>query len=222
MKKLAKNSGITLIALVITIIVLLILAGVTIMSVTGENGILSRSISAREKTKEAQALEELKEKIMEVQIDKKGEATLQDIIDALQSDTENSYTVSTELATITGTLPDLDNKTELYILYKDYWFKINSKLEVSFVKDSESNENNESSKDDKEDEEDEEPLIQEIGSTTEFKYTGSYQEYEVKDTGYYKMECWGASGGRCIIFENYQDSYGTGGYSAGTIKLSKR
>ncbi len=142
MKKLTKNSGITLIALVITIIVLLILAGVTIMSVTGENGILSRSISAREKTKEAQALEELKEKIMEVQIDKKGDATLQDIIDALKSDTENSYTVSTELATITGTLPDLADKTELYILYKDYWFKINSKLEVSFVKDAESSDNN--------------------------------------------------------------------------------
>ncbi len=142
MKKLTKNSGITLIALVITIIVLLILAGVTIMSVTGENGILSRSISAREETKKAQALEELKEKIMEVQIDKKGEATLQDIIDALESDTENSYTVSTELATITGELPDLADKMELYILYKDYWFKVNSKLEVTFVKDSDSNDNN--------------------------------------------------------------------------------
>ena len=35
-----RNNGITLIALVITIIVLLILAGVTIASITGENGIL--------------------------------------------------------------------------------------------------------------------------------------------------------------------------------------
>ena len=34
------NKGITLIALVITIIVLLILAGISIASLTGENGIL--------------------------------------------------------------------------------------------------------------------------------------------------------------------------------------
>ena len=37
------DKGITLIALVITIIVLLILAGVTIASITGENGILRES-----------------------------------------------------------------------------------------------------------------------------------------------------------------------------------
>ena len=35
-----KEKGITLIALVITIIVLLILAGVTIATLTGDNGIL--------------------------------------------------------------------------------------------------------------------------------------------------------------------------------------
>ena len=38
-----KNRGITLIALVITIIVLLILAGVSIASLMGENGILRKS-----------------------------------------------------------------------------------------------------------------------------------------------------------------------------------
>lgn len=41
-----KNKGITLIALVITIIVLLILAGVTIASITGENGILNKASEA--------------------------------------------------------------------------------------------------------------------------------------------------------------------------------
>ena len=38
-----RNRGITLIALVITIIVLLILAGVTIATLTGDNGILTRA-----------------------------------------------------------------------------------------------------------------------------------------------------------------------------------
>lgn len=49
-----KERGITLIALVITIIVLLILAGVTIATLTGENGILTRASEARDKTEEAQ------------------------------------------------------------------------------------------------------------------------------------------------------------------------
>ena len=43
------NKGITLIALVITIIVLLILAGVTIATLTGDNGILTKAQSAKEK-----------------------------------------------------------------------------------------------------------------------------------------------------------------------------
>ena len=45
-----KNKGITLIALVITIIVLLILAGVSIAMLTGENGILSQAQKAGEQT----------------------------------------------------------------------------------------------------------------------------------------------------------------------------
>ncbi len=43
MKKEIGEKGITLIALIITIIVLLILAGVSIAMLTGDNGILTRS-----------------------------------------------------------------------------------------------------------------------------------------------------------------------------------
>lgn len=52
------NKGITLIALVITIIVLLILAGVSITMLTGENGILKKAKEAQEKTKVAAEQEE--------------------------------------------------------------------------------------------------------------------------------------------------------------------
>ena len=45
-----RNGGITLIALVITIIVLLILAGVTITALSGDNGILTRAADAKEQT----------------------------------------------------------------------------------------------------------------------------------------------------------------------------
>ena len=42
-----KNKGITLLALVITIIVLLILAGVTIASITGNSGVLEQAKRAK-------------------------------------------------------------------------------------------------------------------------------------------------------------------------------
>ncbi len=47
------KKGITLISLVITIIVLLILAGVTIATLTGDNGILTKASKAKEKTQVA-------------------------------------------------------------------------------------------------------------------------------------------------------------------------
>ncbi len=55
---LRKEEGITLIALVITIIVLLILAGVTLSLVAGENGILKRATNAVDVNEKASAQEE--------------------------------------------------------------------------------------------------------------------------------------------------------------------
>ena len=52
-----KNEGITLIALVITIIVLLILAGVTIATLTGDNGILTKATGAKKETEIAEVKE---------------------------------------------------------------------------------------------------------------------------------------------------------------------
>lgn len=58
MKTKFKNAkGITLIALVITIIVLLILAGVTIATLIGDNGILTQAGKAKDKTTEAESIE---------------------------------------------------------------------------------------------------------------------------------------------------------------------
>ena len=53
-----RNKGITLIALVITIIVLLILAGVAIAMLSGENGILKKAAQAKTETEQAQKEEE--------------------------------------------------------------------------------------------------------------------------------------------------------------------
>ena len=54
-----KEQGITLIALVITIIVLLILAGVSIAMLTGDNGILTQATNAKEKTSKAEEEEKV-------------------------------------------------------------------------------------------------------------------------------------------------------------------
>ena len=61
MKKVLKQKkGITLIALVITIIVLLILAGISIAMLSGDNSILQKGTEAREKTGTAQTEEKIK------------------------------------------------------------------------------------------------------------------------------------------------------------------
>ena len=53
MGNLKKESGITLIALIVTIIVLLILAGISITMLTSENGILAQAQKAKEQTEKA-------------------------------------------------------------------------------------------------------------------------------------------------------------------------
>ena len=58
--KTKEAKGITLIALVITIIVLLILAGVTIATLTGDNGILTKAGDAKTQTEQAKEDENLK------------------------------------------------------------------------------------------------------------------------------------------------------------------
>ena len=62
--RLKENKGITLIALVITIIVLLILAGVSIAMLTGQNGILTRVQIAKEETEKASVIEQVQVDIL--------------------------------------------------------------------------------------------------------------------------------------------------------------
>ena len=87
------EQGITLIALVITIIVLLILVGVSITMLTGENGILTQAKNASKRTEEATLEEKIKllatETIINEQIGKSGEMTAQELEDKLNEQGEN-------------------------------------------------------------------------------------------------------------------------------------
>ena len=64
MSKKFKNKGITLIALVITIIVLLILAGISISMLSGDNSILSRATEAKTKTEEKSKEEQIQIEVL--------------------------------------------------------------------------------------------------------------------------------------------------------------
>ena len=72
LKNLKEKQGITLIALIITIIVLLILAGVSIAMLAGNNGILTRTKSAKKTSEIAGIKEEIKTEIIAEQAGNEG------------------------------------------------------------------------------------------------------------------------------------------------------
>ena len=98
-----KNNGITLIALVITVIVLLILAGVTIATLTGDNGIFSNASKAREQTEIANVIEQAKTDVLGIQTENedgnitKGE--LKTVLDKYFDVVPDDYTTETVLTT---------------------------------------------------------------------------------------------------------------------------
>ena len=105
-----KNSkGITLIALVVTIIVLLILAGVTLSLVAGSDGILGKATNAVDKNNEAQIAEEVelamaelqKEYYMEKYVNKTGDATSKTYGEYAKAELEKTNGVKTSKGKLT-------------------------------------------------------------------------------------------------------------------------
>ena len=67
-----KNSGITLVALVVTIIVLIILAGISISLVLGDNGIITKAKDAKTFTERARVVEQARTDVLGFQAENKG------------------------------------------------------------------------------------------------------------------------------------------------------
>ena len=128
-----KQKGITLIALVITIIVLIILAGVAINLTLGQNGLLNRTKEAREKYEIASAKEYIELKIDECIIEKGGDASLQDIIDYLAEDSNVTYYVALEEVGLVAGEVDIGSPKEIYVVYNSYQFKVNESKKVEFI-----------------------------------------------------------------------------------------
>ena len=79
-KRSLQEKGITLIALVVTIIILLILAGVTISQITGNEGLFQRTKQATEQYEKESLREEMRLAILDKQIENSGEITRRRII----------------------------------------------------------------------------------------------------------------------------------------------
>ena len=116
-QKLKNEKGITLVALVITIIVLLILAGVTLSMVIGESGIFGKANSAKEKTQLSNAEETIRLAVLENQVKSvSGEVALTN--DKLKEEiakklTEQGYTVNGSTVTYYGDRTiDIENYLE--------------------------------------------------------------------------------------------------------------
>ena len=84
MKNAKENKGITLVALIITVIVLLILAGVTISLVIGENGVINKSKETAKTTFEKDVQESLELAIADLEISKTESGEKVEITDLLE------------------------------------------------------------------------------------------------------------------------------------------
>lgn len=118
LKRLKKRAqGITLIALVITIIVLLILAGLTISLTVGNNGIITKAQEAIGETEKAQELEKIQFAIAEAQIGENGYKKLNqsNLQSAINSQFQGRNVVVSDNGEETFTISFLDTLNEYII-----------------------------------------------------------------------------------------------------------
>ena len=143
MNKLKMNlksiEGITLISLVVTIIILIILASISIAMILGNNGLLNKAQTASDETKKSQATETINLKITNIQISSYAETqelpNLQYLADKLCEDNDMEYvlTASKEHASLDKI--DVTNISSIFTKLKEYpyEFEINSSLQLASI-----------------------------------------------------------------------------------------
>ena len=126
--KIQENKAITLIALVITIIVLIILAGVTINLTLGQNGLFTRAKTAREEYSTAEAKEKLEQEILNIQIQAVQEGKDFDLKYLKEKIDKTKYEI---------TLDDEENPTTAVVkeIGSNYYLTVDSKLKVTKVEE---------------------------------------------------------------------------------------
>ena len=108
----ANEKAITLIALVVTIVILLILAGVTITMTLGQNGLFTRAREGRAAYEESEVRDDLSMLITQYTWDKASEKTNKSLGDYLKENGATSVKANAD-------------GTTLEVTYKGYTFKVN-------------------------------------------------------------------------------------------------
>lgn len=133
------QKGITIIALIVTIIILLILAGVTIATLSGENGLLNKTEKAKEENEKQSATEIINLKITNAQMESYRETesmpNLQYLANMLCKDEEIQY-VELETQKLAALKEiSVGNSDAIYTKLKDYnyEFKINKSLKLEAI-----------------------------------------------------------------------------------------
>lgn len=141
MCKKQKNNikGVTLVSLVITIILLLILSGITINIMLGENGLLNHTQSAKEEDQKQTASETMQLKITDLQMknyaEKQKLPTLQELADGLCEDEEMEYVLLSSKSTAQLDKIEVGSNESIYTKIKrySYEFEINSSLQLASI-----------------------------------------------------------------------------------------
>ncbi len=108
-EKIKKNTkGITLVALMVTIIILLLLAGISISMLTGENGLLTKTKEAKEKHMIASAREKLELVLINLQADKTTNSDYNENEFMDRKIQENEMTINGDVVTVDGWQFEID------------------------------------------------------------------------------------------------------------------
>ena len=121
------NSGITLVALVITIIILLILAGISISSLTG-SGLFKKADDAKIKAERAEIIEKARMDIFKKQTDNLGDFTENELIEILKKYGEIS---SEEETILKETLTTTEKKYKIKV--SEIWDKPFESNKIKFT-----------------------------------------------------------------------------------------
>ena len=121
-----RNKGITLIALVVTIIVLLILAGISIAMLSGNNGILQRATDAKTNSEKQGIIEQARIDILGQQAENKGtNLTKEQLVTILNKyfEATDSTSIPDEISSEQGHDIELTTKDEKYTIMLSEIFK---------------------------------------------------------------------------------------------------
>ncbi len=137
-KRILKENGITLVALVVTIIILLVLAGIAIGTLKNK-GLLKKADFAKEETNKSNAVETMNLKITNIQISSYTEGqklpTLQYLADKLCEDNDMEYVLLESKKEASLEKINVGKSNSIYTKLKEYpyEFEINNNLQLASI-----------------------------------------------------------------------------------------